>query len=104
MNVQLQRLLAGDELLARLQDNVQSAISQITVVDILGGRLIHEVVLAQNEDNEINHGLDKPLKGWIVVRQNAEAALWDSQDDSPTPSKTLTLNTSNDCTVTLWVF
>jgi len=104
LRVTLARLLGVDDVLARLQDNVQQALNEATAPAISGGRLIEGVEITAYEDKEVNHGLDSPLRGWLVVRNDTEAIVWDAQADSPAPSKTLTLRANTDCTVSVWVF
>lgn len=55
-------------------------------------------------DNTINHKLGKPLQGWIVVRNNAASTIYDKQDTNQMQDRTLVLNSSANCIVTLWVF
>ena len=104
MRIELQRLKSDDELLTRLQDNIQTALSELGNIPLMGGRLVLDVALTTGGDNVVNHGLDRPLTGWIAVRNSAQSTLWDTQGANPTPSRTLTLRTSATCTVNLWVF
>ena len=105
LRVRLKRLLGGDTETARLQDNVQAALDDVAAVTILGGRQIEDVALVTGgEDNVVNHGLERPLQGYMVVRKDTETTIWDTQGSNPTQSKTLTLRCGADCTVSLWVF
>lgn len=54
--------------------------------------------------NTIPHGLAGPLAGWSVVRKNAVADIYDSQDTNSTPQKTLILVSDAIVTVDLEVF
>lgn len=54
--------------------------------------------------NTVNHLLSKKLQGWSIVRINAAATIYDSQDDNSTPDKTLVLVSNAPCTVSLLVF
>jgi hypothetical protein len=83
---------------------VQQALNEATAPAISGGRLIEDVEITAYEDKEVNHGLASPLQGWLVVRNDTEAIVWDAQAGSPAPSKTLTLRANADCTVSVWVF
>ena len=52
----------------------------------------------------INHKLGRALQGWIVVRNNAAATIYDAQATNLTPELTLVLVSSAACTVSLVVF
>lgn len=54
--------------------------------------------------NVVNHKLDKPLTGWRIIRINASATIYDSQDQNKMPDLTLLLNSSAPCMVSLEVF
>lgn len=54
--------------------------------------------------NVINHLLGQKLVGWIVIRQRAEANVYDTQDTCQTPNLTLNLVSSADCVIDLMVF
>lgn len=54
--------------------------------------------------NVVNHLLGRPLQGWKIVRQNAAAAIYDTQDTNTTPDLTLNLNASAPVTVSIEVF
>lgn len=54
--------------------------------------------------NTIPHGLGKPLSGWIPVRKNAAAEIYDQQETNQNPSNSLILVSDAVVTVTLEVF
>ncbi len=66
--------------------------------------LLKSVALVTGQTNTINHLLGKVLTGYLVIRQRAQATIWDSQDSNPLPSKTLQLLCSANVTVDLLVF
>ena len=61
--------------------------------------LVTASLLASGAVN-VNHGLGRVPQGWIVVGIDAQATVW----SSGSTNKTLTLLTSADAGVTLWVF
>lgn len=69
----------------------------------LGGNLLTGQVLAVGV-NTINHGLGRNLNGWSIVRQRAQANIWDSQDSNKMQNLTLILNSTAAVTVDLYVF
>lgn len=87
--------------LSRVQDFLANAIDRLDS-EIVNGHQIDSIDLTAGEANTINHGLGRNLRGYIVVRKDANASIWD--ETSSTPAKTLKLQTSSDCTVSLWVY
>lgn len=70
---------------------------------LLQGKLLSGVSLA-NGTTVINHGLGRDLKGYMVVLKSGTSSISDNQLINPTPSLTLSLNSSAAITVSLWVF
>ena len=93
-----------DQILSRVQDNIEQAIGALPSTEILQGRLVKSVSLLSASTVKVAHKLGRPVIGWIVVRQRGNAAIWDVQDSNPSPSLTLDLNCSSNVTVDLWVF
>lgn len=93
-----------DKVLSRVQDNVEQAIGQLPITEILQGRLVTGIAIVTGTPKVISHKLGKKLQGWIVCRQSASAIIWDSQAASTTTALTLVLNSSANVTVDLWVF
>jgi len=93
-----------DKVIARFQDNVEQAISQLPSTDIVQGRLVKDVSLLSASTVKVSHKLGRPVVGWFIVRQRASAIIWDSQDSNSTPSLTLDLKCSANVVVDLWVF
>lgn len=54
--------------------------------------------------NTVNHLLGRPLQGWFIVRQRAQASIYDTQDSNPKPGLTLTLVSDANATVDIYVF
>lgn len=97
---QKQRVKDSD--LKDVQDEVASVFDQLTGRAIVDGRLIDDVFLDGTDPTTINHGMSRAIRGYLVVRQDAEATIWETE--SVLPLKTLVLNASADVTVSLWVF
>jgi hypothetical protein len=93
-----------DQVLSRLQDNVEQAIGLLPSTEILQGRLVKSVALLSASTVKVPHKLGRPVIGWIIVRKRGNATVWDAQDSNPSPSLTLDLNCSSNVTVDLWVF
>ncbi len=84
------------------QDAVDNVLRVIRKKEIIDGILLENLVLASGTTNQINHGLGVPIRGWIVVRQNANSSIWEAI--SALPNVILSLNCSVTVTVSLWVF
>ena len=90
--------------LNKVQEYTQQALAPVKNAVIIDGTLLSKVKLVAGKDNDIDHKLDRNLRGWILVRQRAEAKIWDLQDSNKLSKKTLRLWTDADVTVDLWVF
>lgn len=88
----------------RLQDNIELFLKQIKNISILDGVLLEDVSVPTGSDVVIPHKLNRKLVGYIVVRNSAEATIWDKQSDNTLPGKTLILKSSADTTISMWVF
>lgn len=86
----------------RLQDALSKVFNAIQTKQILDGRLIEDIELVSASANELDHGLQRPVRGWIVVGKNADSNVWTSE--SEIPNRTLILNASADVTISLWIF
>jgi hypothetical protein len=98
------KLEIEDQLISRVQDNIETAINSLPTIAILQGRLVTGVSLSSSITNKISHKLDRNLIGWFIVRQKSSAIVWDTQDANTTPNLTLNLNCSANVVVDLWVF
>lgn len=88
----------------QLQDAVALVLQDVRSRTLIDGRLIEGLALTSGAVNVVNHFLDRPPRGYHVVRASAAASVWDTQDDNVTPARNLNLWTSADVTVSLWVF
>jgi hypothetical protein len=89
--------------LATVQRNLVRTLQPIFNTPILGGNLLTGQTLSVGA-NSINHGLGRNLNGWQIVRQRAQANIWDSQDTNKTPQLTLDLNSSAAVVVDIYCF
>lgn len=86
----------------RVQDNVNSAFIPLQSAQIINGQVLKGILLTTGQDNPVSHKLGRELVGYIVIKKNANADVWDST--SATPTLTVVLQTSANCTVDLYVF
>ena len=104
-----ERVRTQNQELRQVQDNAGAVFKDLAKRSILDGTLLENVVLEQGKSATISHTLGRPLVGWIIVRRNHEAAVWDGQDTNRTPTRTLVLNNGltdplSTMTISLWVF
>lgn len=78
-------------------------LNPVIACPIINGLLLEDISL-ETGANVINHKLGRKLIGWIIVRQNADASIYDMQEFNQMPQLTLNLTSSADCNVSLWVF
>lgn len=96
-------LQTTDPQLNQVQQNIVRTLNPVFNTPLLGGNLLTQQSLNSGA-NSINHGLGRNLVGWLIVRQRAEANIWDSQDSNSTPGSTLALNASAAVVVDLYCF
>ena len=97
------RKVGTEGALSKVQDNIDMALTPLLNAAITDGILLVNIPLASGL-TQVEHRLGRPLKGWIITRQRANASVWDTQDTNSKASKTLALNASTAVTVDLWVF
>ncbi len=104
------KLSLEDEPLSQQMSPVVDRFNEITDVPILQGRLLEDITITENTTNRIRHGLDRKLRGWIVVRSAISPNVF--SDDQVSNQKEdqelwLTAETpsgSADYKISLWVF
>lgn len=97
---EFKRVAGATEEVAALQVRLNEFFAQFINNPLLDGLLIKDVVLTASAPKLVQHKLGRELQGWIIVNQNANAVIW--QSDSSKSS--IELTTSADVTVSLWVF
>lgn len=98
------RVNTDDRRLNDMQDAVESVIrKQFATTPIAQGKMLKDIDLS-TDATTFPHQLGRALQGWIVVRSNANAAVWDLQATNKRPDLQLVLKASAAVTVSLWVF
>jgi hypothetical protein len=95
----MKTIQGGGDTFQRLQDNVQNALTPLLKLPISDGVLITGIMLKAGQPNKISHTLSRQPRLWILADQSANANVWRTGWDA----LLLTLQTSADCTVALWV-
>lgn len=91
-----------DDNINRLQKNIDETLNQVLNIELLNGNLLEDIALVSGSINTVNHGLDRKYRGWIIVDKDANANIYSST--SNVPEKTLLLNTTLNCVVSIWIF
>lgn len=93
-----------DRTINQLQQNIAQAVQPLlSNAQNLGGLLTS--ISLNVGSNTINHGLDRTLQGWSIVRlRSTFAQIYDTQDSNQSPSKTLLLTSDTAVVVDIYVF
>ena len=98
------QLNSGDRVLDQVQRYAQDALRKMfATVPIINGKMLKDIALT-GEAKTIQHTLGRAYMGWFVVRQNADAGVWEPFQNNPKPDVNLVLKASLPVTVSLWVF
>lgn len=96
------KVQVDDEALNRVQDRIKVVTDALVANQLLEGRLL-TVTLTAGSFNRVTHGLGRQPQGYLVVRRNANAVIWD-QPNGTDANAFLYLQPSATVTATLWVF
>lgn len=100
-NKSFKKFYTEDQDLGNLQDNIEDAINPFIKNQFLDGLLRTGIEIVAG-DNDIPHKLGRKIQGWVVVDQDATAAFY--RKPSSTPTLTIKLNSSANCTISLYIF
>ncbi len=78
-----------------------ATLNPIVSLPILNGNLITSISLTASVPKAINHLLQRMPQGWFLVDNIADTAVWRAADFS---QYTVTLESSADTTISLWIF
>lgn len=87
----------------QLQSNIISSLMPLLQNPIVDGRVITNVSLDVGS-NTINHGLNRNLTGWFIIRKRSTSDIYDDQDNNKNPGQTLVLISSVKVSIDLYVF
>lgn len=97
--IAFKQLQSEDRIQNTFQKNVTDFLQQLSSLDILNGHQINDIDL-ETGNNNVAHGLDGKLSGWIVVGVDAAQSIYEVSKDV----RFLVLNASGPVTVNLWVY
>lgn len=82
-------------------DAIARVVDQLNLNGFVNGVHIDDVVVTAGTAKIIEHKLRKAPRGVVVVKQNANAVVW---QPSPPTATTVTLQSSATVTVSIWVY
>lgn len=100
----LPRIISDNFDIQSLEQNVAQAVNPLLAAPDAGKVAITNVAVSNVAATDIPHGLGRPIVGWVITRKDAQADVWDTQSTNPYPAKTLRLNASGPCTLSLLVW
>ncbi len=83
------------------QTKWSATLNPILSLPILDGNLINSISLVANTPKAINHLLQRMPQGWVLVDNTANTVIWRTQIFT---QSTITLESSANTTISLWVF
>jgi hypothetical protein len=99
----------GVEAVADTLNPLVDRFNEVVDVPMLQGRLLEDIVVQKEVTTKIKHGLERKLRGWIVVKNGSTISLHDQQADNEREDQELWLflntgGTSETFKISLWVF
>lgn len=88
-----------DKNLQLIQNNIQKAVTSLQSSPFQGGNYLTDISVLTGTPKIINHKLGRTPVIWALGDNNANAVVW----RSAWTETTITLNSSADCTISLWV-
>lgn len=89
----------------RVENSLVSTLQSIITNPLLNSPTLKKaVVLTSGVDNVVDHGLNRPVTGWIIVDKNVSADIYKSSTENTMPTTSIILNTTSTVTVTILFF
>lgn len=99
--IPLTRLHTQNQELNQVQDLLLRRVNPALAAVILDGNLVEDVAIGVTATN-VNHGLSRAYRGWVIVDNNADCRVWSPSTGDT--SKVIVLQSSAATTLSLWVF
>jgi hypothetical protein len=78
-----------------------SSLNPLLALPLVNGQQLDGIILVANKPQNINHSLGQLPKGWYIVDINAAATVYRTQ---PFNDKTITLESSANATISIWIY
>lgn len=99
--MQLPLVNTQDQALSQLSTKWKAILDPVLANTLVQGQQIDGITLTSGQPQAVYHSLGQIPQGWIVVDTNASANIWRSQ---PFNAKTITLEASNNTTISIWIY
>lgn len=83
------------------QTKWSSQINPVLALPMLNGNMISTISLVTSTPQAINHLLQRKPQGWFLMDNTADAVVWRS---APFNDLSITLESSANTTISIWVF
>lgn len=100
----LRKVRSDDDTIRQLQGAVDLVFQELLKKQIIEGNFLENIALNTGVDNLVSHKLGRPVQGYIVVKRDADANIWDTEAQNTMKTSFVNLRSSADCTISLWVF
>jgi len=81
-------------------DSVAKVVDDLNKIGFVNGRHVDDIVIQTGTPKPVNHLMRVAPRGYVIVKQNANAVIWQSS----ITSTEIVLNASADVTISLWVY
>ncbi len=95
----LKTLIFDDLKMSKFQQNIRDFTRQLTNNPLLKGIYLSGVEI-QTTQTKINHGLERELQGYLILKKNNNSNVWLISSDN----KTLEMQATAIVDVDIWVF
>jgi hypothetical protein len=95
---------SDDPVIQKFQENVDVVLKPVLDAQILDGTLLTNISLVSGTTNLVEHKLGREPLGYLVTSVDTNCNVWSSQATNIFKTRTLALETSSNCKVSLWVF
>jgi len=90
--------------LVQVQENIEQTFKSVLSVPLLNGRLLTDIQLITGQTNRVEHKLGRNMIGYIIVRKNAAATIYDTKSSKVADQGFLLLSTSTNTITDIWIF
>jgi len=98
-------VITDDYQLSKVQDAAVESFSGLpTQFPVINGNTVTATAPAATTDFAVNHKLGRAIAGWIVVRKNANANVWESATANPRPTDQVIFQASAKANLTFYFF
>lgn len=98
------KVYSPDSSLMSTQDSIEEFSKQLTNIPLLDGVLLEGEDLLSAGDTTVYHGLQRAYRGYLIVKKDANAVVYESDTDNESKKEKIILKCSANVTVSIWVF